>query len=227
MNGIHDLGGMDDFGPVCREAMEPVFHADWERRVFATAIALLGAGCFNLDEVRRATEWMPPMDYLQAHYYERWLYSLVTLLEEKGFATAAEIASGRATVRRDAAWPQPLTPAAAAHLMTNPVPVNLELDISPRFCAGDLVVARNVHPLAHTRLPRYVRGRRGRIEENHGIFLLPDTNAHGGPEQPQHVYCVRFAARELWGDDAPAHDTVFVDLFEGYLQPDVAETQRI
>ena len=35
MNGVHDTGGQTCFGPIIRESDEPVFHADWERRVFA------------------------------------------------------------------------------------------------------------------------------------------------------------------------------------------------
>ncbi len=40
MNGVHDMGGMTCFGPVEREDDEPVFHHDWERRVFALSAAM-------------------------------------------------------------------------------------------------------------------------------------------------------------------------------------------
>ncbi len=30
MNGIHDLGGMQDMGPVAYEKAEPVFHHPWK-----------------------------------------------------------------------------------------------------------------------------------------------------------------------------------------------------
>lgn len=39
MNGIHDLGGMHGFAPVEVEREEPVFHAEWEERVFALTLA--------------------------------------------------------------------------------------------------------------------------------------------------------------------------------------------
>ena len=35
MNGVHDMGGMQDMGPVKEERNEPVFHHPWEGRVFA------------------------------------------------------------------------------------------------------------------------------------------------------------------------------------------------
>ena len=60
------------------------------------------------------------------------------------------------------------------------------------------------------------------IDSVHGAFLLPDTNAHGGPDRPQHVYSVRFSARELWGEEATERDGVYIDLWEDYLEPQPA-----
>ena len=90
---------------------------------------------------------------------------------------------------------------------------------APRFAAGDRVRARNINPTGHTRLPRYVRGKIGAIESVHGGFVFPDTNAHGGGEDPQRLYTVVFTARELWGDYADPTLTVSVDAFEPYLEP--------
>jgi nitrile hydratase len=33
------------------------------------------------------------------------------------------------------------------------------------------------------------------------------------------VYTVSFAARELWGPQASAHDTLRIDMFDDYLEP--------
>jgi nitrile hydratase len=88
----------------------------------------------------------------------------------------------------------------------------------PRFALGQSVRARNIHPTGHTRLPRYARGRLGHIERHHGAHVFPDANAHGLGERPQHLYGVAFAARELWGEAAPA-DMVMIDLWEDYLEP--------
>ena len=51
MNGIHDLGGMQGFGPIEREENEPVFHADWERRMFALLNLTIAAGQYHVDEI--------------------------------------------------------------------------------------------------------------------------------------------------------------------------------
>jgi nitrile hydratase len=94
----------------------------------------------------------------------------------------------------------------------------VDTHIAPRFQPGDLVTARNINPVTHTRLPRYVRGKRGIIEADHGVFTFPDTGAHGLEDRPQHVYSVRFSARELWGEQASDRDMLNIDLFEDYLE---------
>jgi nitrile hydratase len=87
-----------------------------------------------------------------------------------------------------------------------------------RFDVGQRVRARNLNPPGHTRLPRYARGKRGTIIRRHGVHVFPDTNAHFLGEQPQHLYSVRFAAPELWGDGAAPRDAVYLDLWDSYLE---------
>ena len=91
MDGIHDMGGMDGFGKVEPEPNEPVFHADWERHVFAMLNLTMAAGQYNVDEVRHSIERMPPAEYLTSPYYERWLYGAEALLDRKGVVTRAEL----------------------------------------------------------------------------------------------------------------------------------------
>lgn len=91
-------------------------------------------------------------------------------------------------------------------------------DVAASFKVGDTVRAKNINPTTHTRSPRYVRGKVGTIEIDHGVFVTPDTVAHGMGEHPQHVYCVRFAAVELWGSDASGNDNVRIDLWDDYLE---------
>ena len=90
--------------------------------------------------------------------------------------------------------------------------------VSPRFKVGERVRARNINPTNHTRLPRYARGKVGVVDRDHGVFLFPDTNAEFLGEKPQHVYSVRFAARELWGEQVPPKDTVIVAMWDDYLE---------
>jgi nitrile hydratase len=216
MNGIHDMGGMTCFGPILREENEPVFHAPWERRVFSLSMLALG-GLANLDEYRRVNELMEPVHYLSSAYYEHWLAALETVLVEKGVCTEAELATG---IARDTSGGTrtPLPPEAILWIVQHGAPANRQTGrLTPRFKPGDHVVARNLNPSGHTRCPRYVRGKRGVIERANGTFPYPDTNAHGGGEQPQPVYCVRFDAAELWGP-AAARDSLYIDLWEDYLE---------
>ena len=217
MNGIHDLGGMDNLGPVAREVNEPVFHADWERTVVSHTVAMLAAGYFRIDEVRRVIEWMAPANYLTASYYEKWLYSLEEILLEKDVLTKEELKTGKSLREKGGLALPPVVVEMARFAMTNNIPVSLDLDISSRFKPGDRIVARNINPVHHTRLPRYIRGKRGLIEQDHGVFPFPDAVAHGEPDRPQQVHSVRFSARELWGDDAPPKDSLNIDLFDDYM----------
>lgn len=224
MNGVHDLGGMHGFGSVAREANEPVFHAEWERQTFALALAMGAWGRWNIDMSRFAREKMPPADSLAASYYERWLWGLERLLVEHGFLTREEVDrcrggadTGGDAPRRGELRPGALTVDRVERLLRNRRVARLDDPVPPRFRVGARVRARNTHPVGHTRLPRYVRGREGVIDRDHGVFIFPDTHALGLGPKPQHVYSVRFDARELWGPDASARDAVYVDLWDDYL----------
>jgi nitrile hydratase len=215
MNGVHDMGGMHGMGPVEIEKNEPVFHAEWERRAFAITLASGYRGKWNIDMGRYSRERMPPAAYLAATYYERWLFGLGKLLVEEGLVTADELATGRPATRADPAGT--LRTADVATYLRNRRNARLDDDVPPRFKAGDRIVARNIHPLGHTRLPRYARGKRGVVDRDHGVFIFPDTNAMTRDKKPQHLYSVRFAARELWGPAASERDAVYADLWDDHL----------
>ncbi len=90
LNGVHDMGGMHGFGPIVREADEPVFHEEWEAHTLALARAMLAGLYFNLDEFRHSMERIEPSYYLRSSYYERWLEGTITLLLEKGVISQQE-----------------------------------------------------------------------------------------------------------------------------------------
>ncbi|HJT87162.1 MAG TPA: nitrile hydratase subunit beta [Bryobacteraceae bacterium] len=216
MNGIHDMGGMQDFGPVRPEKNEPVFHEPWEGRVYAMAIAV-GRVVRLPGNFRYALEMLPPADYLRMSYYEKWFTSFSERLAAAGVVTREELRRGKAargSPRR--------TPATAAQLLSaiaaGAAPAPRE-GAPPRFRVGERVRARNLNPVGHTRLPRYARGKAGTIERDHGLTVLQDTQELSLGRTPQHVYSVRFAARELWGEQASSRDAVYIDLWDDYLEP--------
>ena len=217
MNGVHDLGGMHGFGPVIVEENEPVFHEDWEARTFALTLAAGFLGKWNIDLSRSAREQMPAAEYLMTSYYQHWLFGLRKILVDQGLLTAKELETGRAEAR--AAGVRVLGGAEVPQALQNRRAARVDAQVTPRFRPGDRIVARNDHPVGHTRLPRYARGRHGEIVRDHGVFIFADTNAAGRGKKPQHVYSVRFAARELWGEEASPHDSVYLDLWDDHLDP--------
>ncbi len=215
MNGIHDLGGMDGFTLPERDPKEPLFKHEWEQQVFGTLLSVDSPWWF--DEMRFTMESMPPDEYLTTPYYARWLYALEKLLVKYKLATEKELSSPGGSMAR-VKGSQPFTPEEMLRWLSSDASARADQDIPPTFSVGDEVMARNEHPAGHTRAPRYVRGHRGTVHIDHGIFDFPDTKALGLDPKLQHCYSVMFRASELWGTRANPRDRVYVDLWEDYLK---------
>ena len=209
---------MHGFGPVDWDPKEPPFHGRWEAAVVAMMRATRGA-FYNIDEFRHGIERMDPAHYLGSSYFEHWLDGVARVLAEKGIIDGAELEARAAKFRE-----RPDTPVGGgvAGAKTDSGRWSdssfRKPSAPPHFAVGAAVLTRNIHPTGHTRLPRYARGKRGVIAAHRGCHVFPDANAHGLGEQPQHVYGVRFDARELWGESAEPNQCVFLDLWESYLQ---------
>lgn len=217
MNGVHDMGGMEGFGPIAPETNEPVFHAPWEGRILALTIAMAAWRTWSIDARRHERELIEPGAYLRMSYYERWLAALRVLVVKAGQVTPDELRDGRSrggTVHHSALSAEQVRPMIARGR-----PYTRDVDVAPRFAAGAAIRTKNMHPHGHTRLPRYARGRRGAIVRDHGVHVFPDTSAHGRGESAQHLYAVRFTATELWGAAANPRDSVHLDLWDDYLEP--------
>jgi len=222
MNGGHDLGGMHGFGPVEIERDEPVFHHEWERRVFALTMAAGFLRKWNIDQGRFAREQMPPAEYLATTYYEHWLFGLEKLLHDRGLVTRDEVAArlvGHGGVVRPGADAKTLKRGDVEGALRRSRTSKADEDVAPRHRVGDRVSTRNIHPLGHTRLPRYARGKRGVVTIDHGVWVFPDSAGNGLGRKPQHCYSVRFEARELWGDATTSRDAIYIDLWDDHLEP--------
>jgi nitrile hydratase subunit beta len=217
MNGVHDMGGQQGMGPVVYEKNEPVFHESWEGRVYALSRAIRAWRRWSLDTDRHALELMSPVDYLRMSYYERWFYRLEAHLVQYGLVSKEEIESGQPAPGSTKASPA-LTLATSDRWLSRGIASSQDPTVRPMFKVSQRVRARNINPTGHTRLPRYARGKTGVIVRDHGVYIFPDTNAHFRGEKRQHVYSVRFAARELWGASAPQRDSVYLDLWDDYLE---------
>jgi nitrile hydratase subunit beta len=218
MNGIHDMGGMQGLGPIAPEQNEPVFHEPWEGRMLALSLATDAWGRWPIDAFRQQIESMPAADYLRVNYYEKWFYSLTENGLRHGLFTREEVETGRADPRALKATP-PLAASRVTEVMRAGVPKTRAVGRQPRFQIGDAILTRNIHPLTHTRLPRFVRGKPGVISAYHGTHVFPDANALFQGENAQPLYTVKYLARTLWGEVAKPKDTVCLDLWEDYLDP--------
>src|SRR5580765_4394038 len=204
MDGIHDLGGRQGFGPVRHVPDAPAFHAPWEKRVNALYGLAVRLGIFNMDEYRHAIERMEPRHYLSASYYERTLTSLATLCVEKGIVS-------REDLERRAGGTFPLALPAA--------PGRSNVAARPRLAIGDRVRVRPDHVPGHVRLPGYIRGKRGVVVGVSPRYPFPDAHAHGVPADDEPTYDVRFRSEDLWphsSDTALVH----VGVFQSYLERD-------
>ncbi|PCI05630.1 MAG: nitrile hydratase subunit beta [Hyphomicrobiales bacterium] len=215
MNGGQDLGGKHGLGPINPEANEPVFHGEWEERVFALTVAMGFCGEWNIDAARFARENRDPADYIKASYYHVWLYGLLALLRERELLLDGELESGVAQETRPAKN-QPKAEEVLSKLKLGGSCLR-ETSGVPEFSVGDKITAKNISPKTHTRLPAYTRGKTGIVSAVNGCFVFPDSNAQFYGEDPKYCYSVRFEGNELWGPDAEPNSCVYLDMWEPYL----------
>jgi len=221
MNGLHDMGGLQGYGPVLIEASEPLFHDEWERRALGLTVAMGASGLWNIDLARAARESLPPLDYVQGPYYAIWIKALQKLLLERGLITLQELEQGQA-LTPPVAGVRVLKAAEVDAALAKGSPADRPSQAAPRFAVGQRVRALNLNPQGHTRLPRYVRGHGGTVVLHHGSHVLPDQHVkHMLPPfdgTAEHLYAVVFEGSELWGPQAEAGSQVCVDAWESYLE---------
>lgn len=214
MNGVHDMGGLQCFGPVHDATDETLFHEPWERDVLALSLAMGATGSWNLDQSRSERESLPPAYYLSAGYYRIWLSALERLLIKHELITEAELKAGH-MMTEPSTLKRILHAKDVAAVLAAGSAVDRKAKSPQQYKIGDRVLVRNWQPTSHTRLPAYIRGHVGVIERIHGCHVFPDTHATGDGEQPQWLYNVRFQASELWGNSNS--NSVSVDCWESYL----------
>lgn len=217
MNGVHDMGGLECFGPINPDPNEQKFRADWERRVLALTLAMGATGQWNLDQARSTRELLPPAEYLSIGYYRIWFEALEDLLLERGLVTVEEIEQGRA-LSPGTNEVQAMRAKNVTTVLRKGSPVDRSINTQARFAIGDRVCVRNIHAPTHTRLPGYIRGKTGVVKRVHGAHIYADTHALGLGDEPQWLYNVRFEAADLWGEPRQQSSAIHVDCWEPYLQ---------
>ncbi|MCT4657409.1 MAG: nitrile hydratase subunit beta [Cohaesibacter sp.] len=225
MNGPHDLGGREGFGPIMPEEDEPLFHAEWEKRALGVTLCCAALGYWNIDESRHARESLHPALYYSSSYYEIWTRALEALLLHHGELDESELTHGemqRPGIRAE----RQLKPEAVAGVLARGGPVDREPSAEPCFEVGDKVLTNHNHISGHTRLPSYARGKIGTIVARRGFHVFPDSNSRHEGEAPQWLYGVAFDGPTLWGNGAEPGTSVMIDAWESYLQPANTETRN-
>ena len=207
MDGVHDLGGREGFGPIpWRQGADSApFHADWEPRAWALFLVFLRHGypVWGLDWCRHVKERIGPLEYLSRNYFDLWTQTAMAITIEDGFASVQEYLDGRSTFE----------PAA----LPREIPTDSSLDNGPAFAVGSGVRVKHNLPDSHTRRPGYTRGRRGVVVAQAGRYPLADAGARGEILN-EHLYSVAFDAAELWPEAEGRREKVYVDLWESYLE---------
>lgn len=217
MDGIHDMGGLQGFGPLDLAEDRYLTKDNWRARMFGIELSFTNPGGFSLDWSRHVQECIPPAVYLDIEYYDRWYRAAAAILVDAGWATLDELVSGKAGSLPDAESP-PLPPDMVPAIARSDATSRRPAAGPEAFAIGDKVRAKMSSPLGHTRLPRYLRGHVGQVHAFYGWQILPDAAAKG-EERAEPLYCVSFLARELWDDVTAPKDRVFADLWESYLAP--------
>ncbi|MGD2172220.1 MAG: nitrile hydratase subunit beta [Gammaproteobacteria bacterium] len=217
MDGIHDLGGKQGFGPVDVDDDGSPFHHDWEGREWGIAQCARTPG-ITIDWWRHCRELIMPEDYLDRPYFDSWAQTDFATYIEAGWLTIAEIDAGKSLTGDS---PADLPPALdldqvldedRAHAFR----FDAEIEAMPDYSVGQQIRAAKHGHAGHTRLPQYVRGKLGVIHAYHGAHVFPDLSARG-EEVHQPLYSVMFEAAELWPEAAGSKDKVYLDLWESYL----------
>ena len=211
------MGGVPGYGRVEPEPDEPVFHSEWEGRIFGLVTSVKG----GLSRPR--LESLDPDEYLSG-YYQRWMLAFERGLLARGALDAEELAAKTEHFRRhpDARPTRRVDPALTARVragMYRQRDVRQTPAQPPKFAVGDGVRARSIRHGGHTRSPKYVQGKRGVIHFVYAAYDLPDVSPGGEATPPQHLYSVRFEGPELWGGSAEPGTAVHIDMWEGYLEP--------
>ena len=218
MDGIHDLGGKEGYGPIDVDDDESPFHEDWEGREWGIAQCARTPG-ITIDWWRHCRELIMPEDYLGRPYFDSWAQTDFATYIEAGWISLKEVKAGKSDSKGSDNGEPPVAMTLEQVLQedhAHAVCFDAEIETPPLFAVGQQVRTVRHGNSGHTRLPQYARDRQGTVHAYHGAHVFPDLSARGA-EVHQHCYSVMIAASELWPEARWSQDKVFLDLWESYL----------
>ena len=200
---------------------DKTFTETWHARALALTLATGSLRQFNLDMSRHARECLPPKDYCEFSYYNKWISALANLLVARGVISSAEFSDPIQKMHPLSS--RKLLAVEVAKVLSKGAPTSRSVEDPPKFLVGQNVKTRRAQNKfvsgGHTRLPKYAERSKGKIEICHGAHVFPDAHAHDLGEQPEHLYTVSFLASELWESPENPNDTLCVDIWESYMEP--------
>lgn len=218
MDGIHDLGGREGYGPVDVDDDGRAFHHDWEGREWGIAQCARTPG-ITIDWWRHCRELIMPEDYLGRPYFDSWAQTDFSTYIEAGWISMEEVIEGRA-MPGSPDHDGPPAPMSLQQVLqedhSHAFHFDAGVESEPAFNIGQRVLTSSYGNVGHTRLPQYARGRHGVVHAWHGAHVFPDLSAQG-VEVHQHLYSVSFTSAELWPEARNNKDRVYLDLWESYL----------
>ena len=218
MDGIHDLGGKQGYGPIKVDEPEGPFHHDWEAREWGISRCARTPD-ITIDWWRHCRELIMPEDYLERPYFDSWAQTDFATYIEANVISLDEVASGITDPGQyDKEIPPPQLSKEQVILedRNRAFRFDAEMETSPIYTVGQQVITNKHGHEGHTRLPQYARDRRGTVYAYHGAHVFPDRSAQG-EEIYQHLYSIVFEANELWPEAKRRNDRVYLDLWESCL----------
>jgi nitrile hydratase len=211
MDGVHDMGGVDGFGPVVTDDGHVTHHEAWEPR--AQVISLVA-----LLSMRDAIERLDPATYLASSYYERWLRAAEERAVQRQLITQDELAHWHDTLAADPSAAPSATNADVVEFIRALGPHQHGAADRAAFSEGDAVRVRRMRPEHHHRCPRYIRGAIGRVERVLGADAVPVPE--GEDREVEACYTVEFASTDLFGPPGEGAQpyVLLIDLWERYLE---------
>ena len=94
MDGVHDLGGREGFGPIQGKDDDRSFHAEWEARAYGMIQASARDSNWTIDWFRHCRELIAPADYLTRTYFDHWVVTLAAQMIDAGYIALDELKSG-------------------------------------------------------------------------------------------------------------------------------------
>jgi nitrile hydratase beta subunit len=230
----HNLGGLENLGPINFE--KKVFVQPWEERIFGIHVAMMGLSNhlpvdsvptkFNSEwtwaDLRKGAEAMHPFEYFKFRYYEKWLGGISSFFVEQGYITQEELDEKMAQFLNSESESLPgggnpeIDAQVIKYLRVGDSPKR-DTDLNPKYKVGDEVVIKDLPPADHTRLPGYLRDKKGIIDTVYEGSYTYFCKTSDGIGEPMPVYCIEFDPKDLWGDLSEANSTVYADIFEAYI----------